>query len=335
MLTSAISLAVVLGQGPNTGAMTAVAKTATLAPAATKVTRLKTFEGTRIVSAAGSPVGAVFAVGLENNTVKVVNAATMTTLFTLTGHPQPCYGLGFTPDGRYLATGDDTARIYLWDLKTGKKVREYPRDKGHKRGIQSISFSKDGKLMATVGKDDVINVWNFSGGNPVKSILGSGANFYGASFSPAGSIVTGTLKEGIRIYGKTFSLAATLSIPGQGGMAANDLVMNKLGTLAVTSGRDSKVTVWNVGTKTRLGVLSGHQDWAMALAMAPNGRFVASSSNDRTIRFWDIKTMTSVSKLDNMSVVGSPVAFTGNGKYFIAANSSDYLEVYEVYPPAV
>ena len=110
-----------------------------------------------------------------------------------------------------LATGDESARIWLWDTKTGKKVREFPRDKGHTRGIQAIAFTKDGKRIATVGQDDVIKIWNTSGGHPTHTIKGVGANFYDARFLPTGGLVTATLAEGMRVL-RTKELYASSQI---------------------------------------------------------------------------------------------------------------------------
>lgn len=295
-----------------------------------KATKTQTFQGVRIIALASGP-GNLIAASRENSTIQVIDAATKRTVWTLSGHPQPAYGVRFSPDGRWLATGDETARIFIWDLRTGKKVREFPREKGHKRGIQSIAWQASGSRFATVGKDDVIHLWSLSGGNPTGTILGVGANFYGAWFAPNGNLITGTLKEGVRIYnGKTLQLASTMTLPG--GQGANDFAMNTGGTLGVTAGRDGRMTVWNLATRQRTVSALGHQDWAIFTAMAPSGRVAATSSNDRTIKFWDIRSGASLATLNDMSVVGSPIAFSGNGRFFAAANMGDELEVYEISP---
>lgn len=294
------------------------------------VKRLRTLAGLRIVQTAGAPTGSLMALGLENGRVRLIDAATGQTRRELAGHPQPCYGIAFSPDGKLVATGDDAARLWLWDAATGRKIREFPREKGHKRGIQSIRFSPDGRRIATVGKDDVIMIWNTSGGHPTKTVLGSGANFYGGGFLPNGSFLTGTLKEGARLYSSSFGLAGSWTLPG--GQGANDLAFNRTGTLAYTAGRDGKVTIWNVAQRQRIGQVQAHDDWVISLSVAPSGNVLASSSNDRTVKLWNARTGGKLAQLDDMSVVGSPIAFSGSGRYMIAADISDQPAIFELSP---
>ena len=316
-----------------TAIVSAVLATAPATPVKTEVSRIKTFNHLRVVALAAHPTSSLFAASLEDGSIKIMDAAKLTSTQTLVGHPQPCYGLAFSKDGKYLASGDDTARIYLWDVKTGKKIREYPRDKGHKRGIQSISFTRDSKRFASVGKDDVIKVWNTSGGHPKNTILGKGANFYGAGFLPSGALAAGTLKDGLRLYEpKAFALAQIIDVPGPLGL--NDIDVNSRGTLATAAGRDGKLYVFDLKGKKLLNGLASHNDWAIFTCLAPNGRLAASSSSDRTVKMWDVKSLQPVVTLQNMSVIGAPMAFTGNGKFFISSSSADTIQVYSVTPAA-
>lgn len=313
-------------------AFAALAQTAK-APAtpALAAKRTKTFEGLRTVAVAAAPTGTRFAACLENGQVKIMDAKTATGLLTLTGHPQSAYAVTFSPDGKQILTGDETGRIFLWDSKSGKKLKEFLRDKAHKRGIQALAFSPDGKNFVSVGKDDFMFVWSIAGSHPVKSIPGNTANFAGAYFTPAGALVTATLKEGARIYApKTFALAATLTLPG--GQGANSLAVNKLGTLAVTFGRDGKVALWDLKTKQRAASLSGHEDWVMAGAISPNGRVIATSSNDMTVRLWDVKSRKEVVKIERQSPIGSPVVFTADGNFLISTSDSDFVTIYAITP---
>lgn len=303
---------------------------AAAAPAFT-VSRLRTFDQIRIVSTAGAPTGNLFAIGQEDKTVRVMDAAKLQTIWTLTGHPQPCYGLAFSPDGKVLATGDDTARIFLWDMKTGKKIREFPRDKGHQRGIQTLNFSPDGKKIASVGKDGQIRIWNTAGGHPIASIVQVGINFYGAEFMPSGTLVSATLEGAIYMFdGKTFKSIVSLPTPNKTGI--NSVTLNLDGTSAIAAARDGRLLVYDLKKRQRTSGVTAHSDWAINAITSPNGRILVSSSNDMTVKFWDMKTLKPLFGLDQMSPIGAPMSFTGSGKYFVTANAGDALQVYAVSP---
>ena len=317
-----------------TATILSLAMTGTLtAPleAGVTVTQVKSFGHIRATAVATALKGTLFAVASEDNMVRIMDSKTMKTVFQLKGHPRTPKAVGFSPNGRYLLTGDESARIWLWDVKTGKKIREFPRDRGHTRGIQSFAFTKDGKRFASVGGDDVIKIWNLSGGHPKFTIKGNGANFYGAAFLPSGALVTGTLAEGMRMYEpKKFALAAKMSVGG--GQGANGIAVNRAGTFAVTAGRDGRNIVWNLKTRKQVGSIKAHNDWVYNVAFSPNGRVAVSSSADTKVVVWDVKTFKKLATISGRSFVDSVVAITGDGKYILSTDSGNVLQMHKLSP---
>ena len=316
MLTTAIVLAAIVNPS---------------VPTAVTVTRVKTFAHIRTTAIAASPKGAVFAVASEDNRVRIMDAVKLTSIHTLDGHPMTPYALAFSRDGKFLLTGDESARIWLWDVKTGKKIREFSRDRGHTRGIQAFAFAPNGKTFASVGKDDVIKIWNTSGGHPTNTIKGVGANFYGIAYLPSGGLVTGTLLEGMRLYApKGFTLAATLKVGG--GEGANEIATNKAGTLGFTAGRDGRVVVWDLKKRTKIGAIKAHSDWVLNIAIAPNGKIGASSASDGHVVVWDVKTLQPLATIPGRAFVDSVVAFTSDGRHILTTDASNALQIHSLSP---
>ncbi len=316
MLTTALILATV-GQAPLSSI---------------QLNRIKTYDNVKCLAVAAAPSGARVAVSSEDRVVRVMDLAKGTTLFTLTGHPQPAYGLAFNPAGTLLATGDESARIWIWDLKTGKKIREFNRTAAHVRGIQNLSFSADGKQLLSTGKDDVLIAWDVASGKKLRMILGAGVNLYSAKFSPAGGrLYTATLGKGVLWYdlknGKVIS-----GIDGTDGQGIIDLDVSKDGTRVLAAGRDSNAQWMDTKSGKRIGFLRGHQDWVVRAALSPNARYGATASTDRTVKIWDLKTMTAVKTIEGESSVGATLAFTGDGKFLVTSSDQESLQVWTVAP---
>jgi len=293
--------------------------------------KVKALDGIRAVALAASPKDSRFIACLENSQVRIMDAGGKIASVNLIGHAQPAYAAAFSPDGKYVLTGDEQAKIFLWDAKTGKKLREFPREKGHTRGIQSITYKADGKQFISVGKDDAICLWNVSGGNPLAKVVGEPANYYGAFFTKAGSVFAGTQAEGLRLLApKTLQPVLKLTLPG--GQGANGFAMNRLATRGITCGRDGMVTVFDLVNRSRLKSMPGHTDFVTGADFTPNGRYAATSAIDGTVRVWDMSFYKEVVQLDNRSYVGSPISFTGDGKYLLSTNSFDTVEIHIVSP---
>lgn len=291
----------------------------------------KTIDQFRVTATATAYTGSLIAFATEDNQVRIYDTDKMLTKFQMAGHPQTVQAIAFNRAGTLVATGDASARIYLWDTKTGKKVREFPRDKGHTKGIIGIAFSPDGARIATVGNDDVIKVWKTVGGHPVGTILGSGANLYGIAYTNQGSILAGTLAEGLRVYnGSTYQLAAKMSVGG--GQGVNSIAANKDGNMVVTAGRDGRLSLFDTKKRSKVQSMSGHSDWVINAAVSPNGKLGASSSSDRTVCVWYLPTGAKITTLSDTSAVGSPIGFTGDGKYLIATSAADGLSIFAVTP---
>lgn len=294
---------------------------------ALELVQKKVIYGMKVVAMAGKPKSTMFAVCLEDGTVKTLDAAGKKPGKTLIGHDMAAYGVAFSPDGRYLLTGDERAKIFLWDLKTGKKVREYPRDKGHKRGIQSLSFSDDGKMFLSVGADDVICIWKTAGGHPIKRIPGDPTNFFGAQFAPSGAIYTGTGVEGMRAYApKTFNLARKVDHPGLEG--ANGFAINDRGTIGLTLGRNGFVGVFNLKTRNPITTLKGHNGIVMEADFAPDGLMAATGCTDGTVILWDVKKGKRLATLTDRTYMGSPVVITDVGNYLVTVDAFDRPEIH-------
>jgi len=67
------------------------------------------------------------------------------------------YSLLFTLDGRSLITGGKDGLAILWDLESGKKIREMS---GHAREIEDMTLSSDGEQLVTASRDGSIRVWD-------------------------------------------------------------------------------------------------------------------------------------------------------------------------------
>jgi WD40 repeat protein len=78
--------------------------------------------------------------------------------------------VGFSPDGRILATGGADALVHLWDVRTGKLLRELEQNVGN--AVWSLEFSPDGSVLAISGGDPYASLWDVATGERLGSRFG-------------------------------------------------------------------------------------------------------------------------------------------------------------------
>uniref|UniRef100_A0A670JBB4 WD repeat-containing protein 62 n=1 Tax=Podarcis muralis TaxID=64176 RepID=A0A670JBB4_PODMU len=78
--------------------------------------------------------------------------------------------LSFSPDGKYIATGENGHRpaVRVWDVEEKTQVSELH---GHKHGVACVAFSPNMKYLVSVGypHDMIVNVWDWKKGTLIAS----------------------------------------------------------------------------------------------------------------------------------------------------------------------
>ncbi|MDA2953458.1 MAG: WD40 repeat domain-containing protein [Actinomycetota bacterium] len=72
--------------------------------------------------------------------------------------------LAWSPDGRYVVTGDQDSTVHFWIMKNGKDLQMW----GYPRKVQELSWDSVGRHLATGGGPEVI-IWDCSGAGPAET----------------------------------------------------------------------------------------------------------------------------------------------------------------------
>ncbi len=73
-------------------------------------------------------------------------------------HVHPLLSVAWSPDGKFIASGDTGGIIHIWEAETGKTILTYH---GHIRFVRSIAWSPGGLYIASGGDygDSTVQVW--------------------------------------------------------------------------------------------------------------------------------------------------------------------------------
>ena len=82
-------------------------------------------------------------------------------------HSDTVYGLDFSADGRFLASGAADKFVKVFNVETGEHVRSY---EGHTHHVMDVSWKGDRTSLVSAGADNVLKVWNAETGEQRKTI---------------------------------------------------------------------------------------------------------------------------------------------------------------------
>jgi WD40 repeat protein len=124
--------------------------------------------GTRAKDVAISKNGQVIAVATADNQIRLFNINSLASLGApLVGHQSPVSGMAFSPDGRWLASGDDQA-VILWDLQTARPLSAPLRV--HTSTVSGVAFDPVSERLITGDWNGRVLLWDFSPGRLMRLV---------------------------------------------------------------------------------------------------------------------------------------------------------------------
>ena len=210
--------------------------------------------------------------------------------------------LGFSADGRWLATGDADGRILVWQRGSAQKpwigaLRPGRTPLQHDAAVRDVSFSRlDPSLLASASDDRSSRVWSldFEARNLVispdaerrlrheRSV--SVARFVEDQASPddLGRLMTVSDKR-VLFWSDDKTHDERLHDDWVSEASVSDS-----GELLVSASQDGTARVWSSRTTVPVAVLRGHRNEVTHALFGPGGQLV-TTSRDRTVRLWQLQ----------------------------------------------
>jgi WD40 repeat protein len=126
----------------------------------------------------------------------------------LRGHTHWVYGVAFSPDGKWLATGGWDRTIKLWDAATGV---ERLTILGHEGFVLDLAFSPDGHSLVSTSEDRSVRLWEVPTGRRIGVFHGHTDFVQNVAFSPDGRELASSGQDGtLKLWDRRTSLPVVI-----------------------------------------------------------------------------------------------------------------------------
>ena len=278
--------------------------------------------------------------------IQVWDTRTGTLTSTLTEHTSWVRSLAFSPDGKTLASGDESKTIFLWDVKGGDRRATFkiPAGGGH----HALAFSPNGNFLASGSFNGTIYLWNATKTEerwwdavgqymPSLVINGHNARVTNLAFSPDGKTLIsgsqdGTVRAWDTLTGSQRFTCSEFMGPIEG------IVFSQNGRTVTSVNRPSWATrgiiqhrLWD----TRAGShLSTHNLKILeAEAISSDGTTLAAEDRDRTFHLWNLHQNRSEAALASVhpkNDLNVRFAFSPDGNILASGDKTGSLRLWEV-----
>jgi WD40 repeat protein len=236
------------------------------------------------------------------------------------GHSQNIYGLAFSPDSRFLASGSDDHTARIWDVETGTTMAVL---RYHKTYVNSVSFSSDGVYLATGSSDHTICIWKRQASGdwgcvltltqPDQILRDHSSMVLSVAFAPKGQMLASSSNDQLRLWDTSAN-------------AAGD----------VRSEINNPQPSHHRGLSSSVLTGAGHTTSVSCLAISPDGEMIASASSDGVICLWDgVKGYRLCTMSEGHKEVVKALVFSQDGARLVSGSSDNSAIVWEDWIRAV
>ncbi|QOV22771.1 WD40 domain-containing protein [Anabaenopsis elenkinii] len=249
--------------------------------------------------------------------------------YTLTGHSDYVYSVGFSPYGQTIASGSRDNTIKLWDVQTGK-VRHTLT--GHSSSVVSVGFSPDGQTLVSGSGDKTIKLWDVQTGNLRHTLTGHSRSVTSVGFSPDGqTLASGSVDKTIKLWDvHTGKVRHTLTGHSK---SVNSVGFSPDGQTLASGSHDKTIKLWDVQTGKVRHTLTGHSglfSGVRSVGFSPDGQTLASGSDDNTIKLWDVQTGKVRHTLTGHSEYVKSVGFSPDGQTLVSGSDDKTIKLWDV-----
>jgi WD40 repeat protein len=208
-------------------------------------------------------------------------------------------------DGKTLAAAVANNAVQVWDVDTGKEIRQI---KGPPNGIGSLIFTPNGKALAMRGADQTIHLMATDSGNEIRQIkkdqqagvrVAIGGRFgdtSGMAFSPDGKLVATSENEFDQAQQMIKTFVRICEVDTGKEVRRIDAAPN--GASALAFAPSGKVLAFAIAAEVRLADPADGSEiarlvaptGASSLVFTPDSKLILGKARDQTVQVWDAET---------------------------------------------
>uniref|UniRef100_A0A8C8CYT3 WD repeat-containing protein 1 n=1 Tax=Oncorhynchus tshawytscha TaxID=74940 RepID=A0A8C8CYT3_ONCTS len=217
-----------------------------------------------------------------------------------TEHPHQVTVAKYAPSGFYIASGDVSGKIRIWDTTQKEHLLKYEYQPfGGK--IKDIAWTEDSKRIACVGegreKFGAVFLWDT--GSSVGEISGHSKviNSVDIKQTRPYRLISGSDDNcGAFFEGPPFKFKFSITVSDHSRFV-NCVRFSPDGNRFCTAGADGQIFLYDGKTGEKICALGGakaHEGGVYAVSWSPDSSQLISASGDKTVKLWDVGTSTAL-----------------------------------------
>lgn len=264
------------------------------------------------------------------------------------GHRQSVRGLGWSIDGRKLATCGADRSIRVWVPERSVDHRASTELRGHIESVDQLVWHPlQPEVLASASADRTVRVWDAraKADSAAAVVATPGANI-NIAYHPTGNYVAvGDKTDTVSVIDTrqnriVHTVCTRRNAPWAADSATytpttvlgghdeiNELAFSPDGALLLLSSGSGSVHIHNTDTYARIHSHPTHTANVFCLEYDPLSRFVATASSDAMIALWDASEWFAVKMITSLAFPARAIGFSFDGELVAAGGEDAFITV--------
>jgi WD40 repeat protein/DNA polymerase III delta prime subunit len=254
------------------------------------------------------------------------------------GHNSIVNCIGWSPDGKWLASGSIDGKFSLCNILRRRKrciLKEIRNKKILISKTRNLSWDPTGRFIAESSRHGSINIWDISHVSIIKSQKGYQGTINSLSWSPDGrSLVSGSSDNTLRIWKideikEKIEVKKDLESHRGHHSSVNGVSWSPDGEKIAGGDSDGIVGIWGAEKGEEIFYIKAHKDSVFSIKWSPNGKQLASASGDKTIRIWNAENMKETFLLSGHTGTVWCVSWSPNENLLASASKDNTIRIWD------
>lgn len=240
--------------------------------------------------------------------------------------------VAFSPDGRYLATGDNDWQAIIWKLSTGRSIWQMK----HRGDVWAVAFSFDSKYLATgngnhgwANTGNRAAIWEVRNGTLYQQ-MAAGKVVNAIAFSPSGRYLaiargTGGLRSGDALI---WDISNATTVQQAENLRVKTVAFSPDGKYFATGNIDGEASIWEVSSGQPLQQMEHRWD-VNAITFSRDGKYVTTGSAEGKVSIWEVSSGQRLRQIDHRRELYA-VAYSPDGKYLAVGGEDQAITLYRI-----
>jgi WD40 repeat protein len=237
----------------------------------------------------------------------------------LLGEETACESMVWSPDSKFLVSGNVDGTIRVWNVETEEQVRIMGDGDA---AVTSVAWASDGHTLASGDSSDSITLWNTENGEPTQLKDGycSGCSSQ-VAWSPDSQYLAIAIGQDIEVW--DINKDEIIRKYTTSKYSFNGITWSPDGN-SLAAGSDG-VQVWDIHTGEQVfsKELQSEYDWQIEeLAWSPIGTYLATGDNYGNVEIWDTNDWMLINSIEGYGkgeITG--IAWSPDGELITVSNS--------------